>query len=296
MHNFMRVMRLPAVAAGLALCATSQAQDRTIPDYDDVQPDYWGTDAVRDLMGEDRFYFRLGALYFVPDVKTNSITAKNLSEVAEAALGPSPQQLEGEATSDPLLLPGVIFGYRLPWGDGSWSLEAIASAPPTLEIKAKGRLADEPLVEEVNGIPSGVPALGEEVAETKAAPPLLTLVKRFRTDHRIQPYMGAGIGYLFTYDTKVTNPIATELGEPDIEVENKFGWAGQLGVDIHLDGHWWLALDAKYVSFPNVTATVEDLVVKAPGLPQFQYAEVGDVEYDADINAFAYSLGIGFTF
>lgn len=295
MQNLMRFVRLPAAAAGLALCASVQAQDPTIPDYDDTRPEYWGTDTVRDLMGDDRFYFRFGALYFMPDVKTNSITAYNLSEVAETALGPSPQTLEGKASSDPLLLPGVIFGYKLPWGKG-WSIEAIASAPPTLEIKAKGRLANEPLVEDVNGIPSGVPALGEKVAETKAAPPLITLVKRFRINRRIQPYLGAGIGYLFTYDTKVTNPIATELGEPDIEVENKFGWAGQAGVDIHLGGHWWMALDAKYITFPGVTATVKDLVVKAPGLPQFQYAEVGDVEYDADINAFAYSMGIGFTF
>ena len=295
MQNMKPVLRLPALAAGLALCAPLLAQERTIPEYDDVRVDYWGSDFVRDIAGEDRFYFRFGAMYFAPDVKTNSITAKNLTEIGETALGPSPQMLEGEATADPLLMPGVIFGYKLPWGKG-WSMELIASAPPTLEIKAEGRLANEPLVEEVNGIPTGVPPLGEKVAETKAAPPLITLVKRFRLHNRVQPYLGGGIGYLFTYDTKVTNPIATELGEPDIEVDNKFGYALQAGIDIHLDRHWWLTFDTKYISFQGVTATVEDLVVKAPGLPQFQYAEVGDVEYDADINALAYTLGVGFTF
>ncbi|KGD66046.1 OmpW family protein [Alcanivorax nanhaiticus] len=289
------VLRLPALVAGLALCAPLMAQERTIPEYDDVRVDYPGSDFVRDIAGEDRFYFRLGAMYFAPDVKTNYITAKNLTEIAETALGPSPQPLEGETSADPLLMPGVIFGYKLPWGKG-WSLELIASAPPTLEIKAKGRLADEPLVEEVNGIPTGVPPLGEKIAETKAAPPLITLVKRFRLDKRVQPYLGGGIGYLFTYDTKVTNPIATALGEPDIEVDNKFGWAAQAGMDFHLDKHWWLSLDAKYITFPDISATVENMVVEAPGLPQFPYAEVGDVEYNADINVFAYTLGIGFTF
>ncbi|ERP85460.1 hypothetical protein Q670_07175 [Alcanivorax sp. P2S70] len=295
MQNIKKVLRLPVLVTGLALCAPVMAQERTIPEYDDVRVDYPGSEFVRDIAGEDRFYFRFGAMYFDPDVTTNSITAKNLTEIGETALGPSPQRLEGEATSDPLLLPGVILGYKLPWGKG-WSMELIASAPPTLEIKADGKLANEPLVEEVNGIPTGVPPLGEEVAETKVAPPLITLVKRFRLDHKLQPYLGGGIGYLFTYDTKVTNPIATELGEPDIEVENKFGYALQAGLDIHLTRHWWVTFDTKYISFQDITATVEDLVIKAPGLPQFQYAEVGDVEYDADINALAYTLGIGFTF
>lgn len=296
MQSKKHVLRLPALAAGLALCAPLMAQDRTIPEYDDVRVDYPGSDFVRDIAGEDRFYFRFGAMYFVPDVQTNYIEAKNLSEVAETALGgPGPHYLEGEATADPLLLPGIIFGYKLPWGKG-WSLELIASAPPTLELKAEGKLADEPLVPEVNGIPTGVPALGEEIATTKAAPPLVTLVKRFRLNKGIQPYLGAGIGYLFTFDTEVTNPVATALGEPDIDVDNKFGWAAQAGLDFHLSEHWWVSLDTKYISFPDVSAVVSDMVVEAPGLPQVPYERVGDVEYNADINILAYSLGIGFTF
>lgn len=266
------------------------------PRYEDVKPDYWGSDFVRGLFGENKLYFRLGGFYFSPDIETQSITAKNLSEIAETALGPSPQQLEGKADSDPIFKPGMIVGYKLPWGDGGWSLEGVVSTPPTLKIKAAGKLANEPLVEEVNGIPSGIPALGEEVAETKAAPPLVTLVKRFRMERRIRPYIGAGFSYLYTFDTEVTNPTITALGEPDIEVENKFGWVAQLGVDMHLSKHWWVALDAKYVRFPDVSATIEDVVVEAPGLPQFPYAEVGDVEYVADLNALAYTLGIGFTF
>ncbi len=61
MQSKKHVLRLPALAAGLALCAPLMAQDRTIPEYDDVRVDYPGSDFVRDIAGEDRFYFRFGA-------------------------------------------------------------------------------------------------------------------------------------------------------------------------------------------------------------------------------------------
>ena len=281
------------VLAGLAaLCGTARAE---LPYYyEQTKPDYPGTQLVRDLVGENRLYFRFGALYMSPDVKTHSIELRNLSELAEVAVEPGPQ--EGEAFSDPMVQPAAILGYILPWGNGDWSLEVPISLPPTLELKAKGRLADVPLVEEANGIPTGVPALGEKVAETKVAPPMVTLVKRFRMNRWIRPYAGLGVTYLFTYDSEVTNPVLTELGEPDLEIENKFGWVAQLGVDWHLTGHWWGTLDVKYISVPDVTATVDRAYIRAPGLPQFQYVEVGEARINADLNTTAVTLGVGFTF
>ncbi|MCG8392588.1 MAG: outer membrane beta-barrel protein [Pseudomonadales bacterium] len=259
-------------------------------------PDYPGVKFTQKLFGEDRLYFRLGGIYMSPDVKTNSITLSNLSEVAEVAVEPGEQ--EGEAFSDPLTIPAAIIGYKLRWGawGGGWSVETMAALPPTLELKAKGAIADEPLVTEANGIPTGVPALGEKVAETKVAPPMVTLVKRFRNDHDLRPYAGLGVVYLFTYDSHVTNPILTEVGEPELEIENKFGWVGQLGVDWRLTDYWWLAADFKYVSVKDVTATVERTFIRAPGLPQYQYAEVGDAEFNADMNVYSFTLGVGFTF
>lgn len=275
-----------------ALCAlASTLACAQPPSYEQSKPDYIGTDLVRGLVGENNLYFRFGALQLTPDVKTNSIVLSDLSEVATVAVDPGP--VEGEATADPLLEAASIIGYKL---NESWSIETMIAMPPTLTLKAKGKLADEPLVKEANGIPTGVPALGEEIAETKAIPPMFTLVKRFNTDGGIQPYVGAGPVYFYTYDTHVTNPVLTELGEPDIDIENKFGWVGQLGVDIHLSGHWWTALDFKYISVTGVEATMEETFIRAPGLPQFQHAEVGTATFDADINAYGVTLGLGFTF
>ena len=251
---------------------------------------------TQDIFGEDRLYFRLGALYMSPDVKTNFITLSNLSDIAEVAVEPGEQ--EGEAFSDPLTIPAATIGYKLRWKlwGGGWSVETMAALPPTLELKAKGRLADVPLVTEANGIPTGVPALGEKVAETKVAPPMVTLVKRFRNDRDFRPYAGLGVVYLFTYDSHVTNATLTEVGEPELDIEDKFGWVGQLGVDWRISDYWWLAADFKYISVEDVSATMERTFIRAPGLPQYQYAAVGDAEFNADMNVYAFSLGAGFTF
>lgn len=259
-------------------------------------PDYPGVSFIQKIFGEDRLYFRAGAMYQVPDVVTKSITLKNLSEIAEVAVEPGPQ--EGEAFSDPLLLPAVRLGYKLRWTlwGGGWSIETVAGLPPTLELKAKGKLADVPLVTEANGIPTEVPALGEKVAETKVAPPLFTLVKQFNRDRRLRPYVGLGWVYLFSYDSHVTNPVLLEVGEPELDIEDKFGWVGQVGLDYRISDYWWNSADYKYISVTDVTATLENAYIKPKGLPQYDYAEVGDTEFVADLNTHAFHLGIGFTF
>ncbi len=259
-------------------------------------PDYPGVSFIQKIFGEDRLYFRAGAMYQVPDVVTKSITLKNLSEIAEVAVEPGPQ--EGEAFSDPLLLPAVRLGYKLRWTlwGGGWSIETVAGLPPTLELKAKGKLADVPLVTEANGIPTEVPALGEKVAETKVAPPLFTLVKQFNRDSRLRPYVGLGWVYLFSYDSHVTNPVLLEVGEPELDIEDKFGWVGQVGLDYRISDYWWISADYKYISVTDVTATLENAYIKPKGLPQYDYAEVGDTEFVADLNTHAFHLGIGFTF
>ncbi len=287
MKMILRKLLLPGL---MLLSAGAQAeQDMYGPDYPLVK-------FTQSIFGEDRLYFRAGAIHMSPDIKTRSITLSNLSEIAEVAVEPGEQ--EGEAFSDPLTIPAAIVGYKLRWKlwGGGWSVETMAALPPTLDLKAKGKLADEPLVTEANGIPTGVPALGEKVAETKVAPPMVTLVKRFRNGHNFRPYAGLGAVYLFTYDSHVTNPILTEVGEPELEIEDKFGWVGQLGADWRLSDYWWLAADVKYISVKEVSAKMERTFIRAPGLPQYQYAAVGDAEFVADMNVYAFTLGVGFTF
>ena len=106
-----------AVMLGL-LTANTASQDQYCPDYPGVK-------FTQKIFGEDRLYFRFGAIHMSPDIKTRSITLSNLSEIAEVAVEPGEQ--EGEAFSDPLTIPAAIIGYKLRWGDGGWSIETMAA-------------------------------------------------------------------------------------------------------------------------------------------------------------------------
>ena len=294
MHNNKRFLHLlGALYFGLT-ALPAIAEPHGTRDYQNDRPDFFGTDFVRQIFGEDRLYFRAGALYLSPDLKTHSIELKNLSNIAEVAVEPGPQN--GSAYSDPLLQPGAIIGYRLPWGDGSWAVETVAALPPTLNLKIRGEIANKPLAEEANSIPTGVPPLGSKVGTTKALPPIVTLVKRFRMESHLRPYLGLGFTYLYTYDSKVENTVLTEFGRPDLDIEDKFGYVLQAGLEYRIYRYWWANLDLKYVSVPDVRAKMEGTFIRAPGLPQYQFIEVGDAEFVADLNNVIVQVGIGFTF
>lgn len=121
------LVRLLAATLLLSLAAPA-AIAREVRDYRNDRPEYPGTNLIRRIFGENRLYFRAGATYLYPDLNTRSIELKNLSNIAEVAVEPGPQN--GEAFSDPLLLfPSAIIGYVLPWGDGGWSVETLAALP-----------------------------------------------------------------------------------------------------------------------------------------------------------------------
>ena len=62
-----------------------------------------------------------------------------------------------------------------------------------------------------------MPAIGSELGEAKAVPPVITAVYRL-SDGAIQPFAGAGISVLFAYDAKVTNPMLTAVSQPDFSI------------------------------------------------------------------------------
>ncbi|SHF40838.1 outer membrane protein [Modicisalibacter ilicicola DSM 19980] len=97
-------------------------------------------------------------------------------------------------------------------------------------------------------------------ASTKHLPPTLTLqyYPFGGTDARVQPYVGAGINYTRFSDEEL------EVG--DLELDNSWGYAAQLGVDLLISEHWALNAAAWYLDIDSdATATI------------------GGVDYDADV-------------
>ena len=96
---------------------------------------------------------------------------------------------------------------------------------------------------------------------TKHLPPTLTLqyYPLGGTEARVQPYVGAGINYTLFSDEK------TDIGA-SLELDDSWGAAGQVGIDLLIDEHWALNAAAWYIDI--------DSDAKVGG------AEAGTVEID----------------
>src|SRR5690606_38201381 len=125
----------------------------------------------------ERLYFRAGLLHVAPLSDSRELTLSNVDGPASLAIMDGPIAGSGAAL-DPLTVPAVIAGYVLPIWDGRLSLETVLSTPIHVKFRATGTLADMSLAPDALGIPTGVPALGSELGEADAAPPLVTAVYR----------------------------------------------------------------------------------------------------------------------
>ena len=130
----------------------------------------------------------------------------------------------------------------LPYADGHLSVETILGLPYTVEINHTGSLKDEPQL----GLPV---AFGEKLGETKALSPAVSLVYKFMLEEKVRPYVGAGIAYLYTYDSEVTNAVIQSAfgGGAEMEIDNGLGYLLQAGAEYNFYENWFVTADVKYV-------------------------------------------------
>lgn len=104
-------------------------------------------------------------------------------------------------------------------------------------------------------------------------PPTLTLQYHFNISD-FKPYIGAGVNYTIFYNA---DPGAVV----DVDYEDSFGYALQLGFDYDLDDTWFLNVDAKYIGLST------DVSVNAG---------VATVPAEVDINPLLIGFGVGMRF
>ncbi|MFO1015713.1 MAG: OmpW family outer membrane protein [Caulobacteraceae bacterium] len=114
------------------------------------------------------------------------------------------------------------------------------------------------------------------VATTWVLPPTLTLQYNFNPKGRVNPYVGAGVGYMMFYSTK------DKTGFANTNVEDGFSTVLQAGVDVATTGRWSLNADVKKV-FYSGTATTTQLPATA-------------LHSDVKLDPWVVSLGIGYRF
>lgn len=245
---------------------------------------------------ETRFYVRAGMVFIAPLEISHEASLEAVDGPASLAL--SNGSIDGSgAQVDTVFTPGIIVGYVLPWWGGKVSVETILGLPFEMELKSRGTLAGESLAPEVLGIPTGVPALGTELGTARVAPPTVTAVYRFdRALGPIQPYAGGGLSVLIAYDERITNPVLTEIREPDFEIPPAPGLVLQAGAEMRLWGRLQAMLDVKFIAGQLVRGRVENIVVRAPELPLYEMVEVGTAHMNVWVNPLIIQAALGYDF
>ncbi len=241
------------------------------------------------------FYFRIGGLFLQPLPSSQEVRLEGVTGPARLGLSDGP--IAGSAIGvGNALMPALTVGFapRLPVLGHQLSLETILALPFKMKLYAKGTLATKSLAPTVLGaLPTGVPALGEELGETTVVPPVLTLVYRFLPDWRVHPYLGLGFSVLIATDARITNPLLTEVSTPQLEIPPKAGYVLQGGVDVRLYRWFYATADLKFIGGLDLTARVKDVYVRLPSLPLYGSVKVGDTVSTVTVNPLVFQIGVG---
>ncbi len=106
-------------------------------------------------------------------------------------------------------------------------------------------------------------------------PPTLTFQYHYTSLGDFKPYVGAGLNYTIFYSVD-EGPVAD-----DLDYDNSFGFAGQLGIDYMISDKWFINLDVKKLFLQT------DVTVNATS------ALGATLGADVDINPWLFGLGFG---
>ncbi len=240
------------------------------------------------------FYVRAGAAFVKPIASSHEIELADVDGAASLAVDNGPIAGSG-ARVESATIPALIVGWVLPTSSRRWSLETIIGTPFTVKFRATGTLANMSIAPTALGIPTGIQALGPELGEATALPPLVTAVYRF-LDGDVRPFAGAGASILFAYGEHITNPQLTMYGKPDMSIAPAPGLVLQGGLDARIYHSIWARLDVKFIALMMARAEVHHLTVATPNLPLFEAVEVKTARMDVWVNPLIVQAAVGVDF
>ena len=113
---------------------------------------------------------------------------------------------------------GLIIGRRL---NDNLSLELLAATPFEHTVSLNGA----------------------DAVDFKHLPPTLSLVYGFNPEGKVNPFLGAGVNYTWTFSEREYGP----LDGTEVKIDNSWGLAAQAGLAIDLSERWELVLDARWI-------------------------------------------------
>jgi len=254
----------------------------------------------RDKLVLEPFYGRLGITTIKPELNSGGVVLSNVPSLSQSAISNGEISGSSGAKVNDASIATLTLGYRLP-GNQRFSLETVLAAPRPIKIKNSGTLASQSVAPTANilglEVQTGIPAFGEDFGETKAAPPLVTLVYQLtEPGSAFSPYIGGGLFYFYTYDSKVTNKVLTEISEPEFTISNPISFVGQVGFNYNFTDKWWINTDFKYIKGGEQTATLKGIRLKTEALGFSGVVSGGDATIKSSLDAMAFSFNLGFNF
>ena len=123
---------------------------------------------------------------------------------------------------------------------------------------------------------------GTKIAETDHLPPTFSMQYHFLPDATFQPYVGAGLNYTTFFSTDVEQVLTDLTGITDIDLDDSFGLALQLGADWTFGNRWLLNLDLRWID-------IESDLTASDGVDS---EKLGTVKIDP----WVYSINLGYSF
>ncbi|MAS11034.1 MAG: OmpW family protein [Salinisphaera sp.] len=192
---------------------------------------------------------RAGVTYVAPDDHTSSRNGQLGAALAGTDVAASSEAQLG-------LTVAYLFTDRL-------ALELLAASPFEHDLSLAGGALD-----------------GTPLGDIKHLPPTLSLQYRFATDSAFTPYVGLGLNYTVFFSEDVSSQ-ARALGVTDLELDDSFGPAAQLGFDYAFGEHWLINADVRYLQI-ETTAELR--------------TATGSTHLDVDIDPWVYTLAAGYRF
>jgi len=85
-----------------------------------------------------------------------------------------------------------------------------------------------------------------KIGSTKHLPPTLSVQYHFMPNNNIRPYVGVGLNYTFFFDEDTSLDLNRD-GNTSLKLEDSWGLAGQIGVDIDVAPNWFVNVDFRYI-------------------------------------------------
>lgn len=151
-----------------------------------------------------------------------------------------------------------------------WGVELLAATPFEHNIYSKG----------LSGL--GLGLNDGRLGSAKQLPPTLSAQYYFlEPTAQWQPYAGVGINYTTFFDEKVSSGAKSQLGASNLNLDDSYGLAAEVGVDWRVDQHWLVSASIWYTQI-ETDASVD--------------TALGRVKTTVTLDPWVYMVAVGYQF